>query len=167
MKCPTLLCIPMWKSQQWRSCVYVNAFERRTNPVHHIPPPCHLDARVTLSKRFTVATSSDTADDRVQALPSFITKKNGWEQLGADRTKPSISGCNYAQSRRHVLLSYFPLWWDQDCSEMDRVMVTTQHELTASVQHISYIIEVEKWTSALITCPLISITGWISYFMYD
>lgn len=66
--------------------------------VHNIPPSiqphtssCHLEARVTLSGRFTDAASSHAVDDRVLSLSSFIREKNGREQLGADRTEPSIS----------------------------------------------------------------------------
>lgn len=45
---------------------------------------------MTLSGRFTVAASSDEADDRVLSLSLFIRKKNGWKHLGVDRTEPSI-----------------------------------------------------------------------------
>lgn len=56
----------------------------------HLPLPSRSKG-VTLSGRFTVAASSDAADDRALSPSSFIRKKNGGEQLGADRTKLSIS----------------------------------------------------------------------------
>lgn len=114
-----------------------------------------LVARVTLRERFTVANGSvAAADDRVQSLSSFIREKNGTGAVGRGQDGAIHLGCNYAQSHRRVSSSYFPLWWDQDRSETDRVMVSAQYELIVSVS-----VKWQRWenahggwTSALMTC---------------
>lgn len=63
-------------------------------PLH--TSPWHPEARVTLSGRFTVAASSNAADDRVPS-PFLVHQKEKW--TGAVGCRQNIHlGSNYAQS---------------------------------------------------------------------
>jgi len=83
-------------------CVHANVYEEPSNgliaaafPLRNTSP-CHLGVRVTLSWRFTIAASGDTADDR--ALSSLLIHlKEKWMRAVGCRQDIHLSS-NYARN---------------------------------------------------------------------